>query len=254
MGAIMATVGFWLNAFIPKTVFGYTVTIPTGPHLGKTAVPLPGIARTWPGNLFKDLNSGYLTDQRGFDNSVSASRRMQSWAEVELSTLIMTRQKHTSSGTTEVNLVTGVQTGFAVANMSRCLFTQRPSAPPFGGVGAIFGASHGGSTMPLLPPGLSPNRSGSATVQLKAAAGDPLVGMAADIDFGGTFTISVSGATRAVAVSFNGFIDAFPAYDCYATYNGVAKTLFTNSPPPGNTVANLLGGANRPVSGSATFF
>lgn len=253
MVAVVASISFWLNAFIPKTVAGYTVVIPKGVHVTKTAVPLPKIARTWPGNTLKALDSGYLTDQRGFDNSVTASCRMQSWAEVELSTLLMTRQSHTSSGTTEVNLVTGLQTGFAVADMSRCLFTQKSSAPPFGGIGAHFGASHGGSTVPRPLPRLGPGKSGSTTLELTAAAGDPLVGMAADIDFGGTFTISVAGAARTVTVSFRGLIDAFPAYDCYATYNGVTKTLFTDTPPKGNTVADLLGSASRSVSGSVTF-
>lgn len=76
--------------------------------------------------------------------------------------------------------------------------------------------------------------------------------MAADIDCNGTFAISIDGA-GGVAIAFDGMIDAFPAYDCYATLNGVAKTFFTDSPPPGNTVASLLGGANRSVTGSARF-
>jgi hypothetical protein len=177
---------------------------------------------------------------------------MHCWAEVDLSTLMLVRQSHTSSGTTEVNLVTGVQTGFKKADMKRCQFTQASSAPPFGKIGAIFGASHGGPNAPIPLPRLPAGRAGTATVQLKAAAGDPLVGMAADIDYKGKFTISVA-AAGTITVSFDGSIDAFPAYDCYASCNGVAKTLFTNSPPPGNTVTNLLGGANRPVTGSVTF-
>lgn len=249
----MALVSFWINAFIPLDVPGYTVTIPKGIHTGKTAVPLPGIARTWPGNTFKDWNAGYLTDQRDFDPAVTASRRMQSWAEVDLGSLAMVSQSHTSSGTTEVNLVSGVQTGFAVADMSRCGFTPAPpGAPPFGGVGAIFGASRGGSTIPKPPPMPTGGMTkGSVTLRLSAAAGDPLVGMAADIDYVGVVTIEVD--PPSVTVSFEGKIDAFPAYDCYARYNGVTKPLFTSSPPKGNTVANLLGPANRPISGSVTF-
>jgi len=248
----MPTVSFWLNAFIPRTVVGYTVLLKSGVHAGKTAIPLPGAARLWPGNTLKDWNCGYLTDQRTFNNTVSASCRMQSWAEVDLTTLRMTRQSHRSSGTTQVNLESGAQTGFAVADMSRCEFTQPSSAPPFGGIGAIFGASRGGSTMPVPPPRLAPGGVGSVTLQLSAAAGDPLVGMAADIDYEGLLPIAVAGPGR-VTVSFNGKIDAFPAYDCYASYNGATQTMFTSNPPPGNTVTNLLGSANRPVSGSVTF-
>lgn len=246
----MATVTFWLNAFIPRIVPGYTIALTAGPHSGKTAIPLPGQARLWPGNTFKPLNTGYLTDQRGFDNSPSASRRMQSMAVIDLATMTMASQAHTTSGTTEVNTATGAQQGFAFANMSRCAFAQVPNpspSSPFGGVGAIFGVAHGGSTFPrtaVQPP--------TATIELVAQAGDPLVGLAADIDFTGTLTVVMPSA-GVVTVTFQGLIDDFPAYDCYASFGGAAKTMFTSAPPPGNTVVDLLGSASRPIGGTVTF-
>ena len=244
----MATISFWLNAFIPKVVPGYTQIIPSGVHVNKTAVPLPGVARLWPGNTFKDWNAGYLTDQRGFDSDEAASARMHCWAEVDLSKLQLAKQVHRSSGTTQVNMKTGEQTGFAYSNMDRCNFTVKPQSNHPGAPGAIFGASRGGSTFPHLRD--SPN---GINIDLVAAAGDPLVGMAADIDFGGTFVISVGQGVNSVSISFYGKIDDFPAYDCYATYQGATKPIFTSAPPPGNTVVNLLGNANRDVSGSAVF-
>ena len=51
----------------------------------------------------------------------------------------------------------------------------------------------------------------------------------------------------------SGKMDNFPAYECYTTFNGVTKTLFTNSPSTGNTVVDLLGFAKRSVSGSVSF-
>jgi hypothetical protein len=251
----MPIVRFWLNAFIPRTVSGYTRILTAGPHSGKTAIPLPGIARTWPGNTFKDWDAGYLTDQRGFDPSPSASVRMQSLAEVETSVPTMVRQAHRSSGTTEVNLVSGVQTGFAVADMSRCRFTGPPPPGPPGGFGPHLTVARGGPAYPLPSPTLPPGRLiyGSLSLQLRAAAGDPLVGMAADIDYVGTVSFSDGGAAGSLRVTFQGSIDAFPAYDCYASYNGVTKTIFTSNPPAGNTVADLLGSANRPITGTATF-
>ena len=254
----MPTVQFWLNAFIPQTVSGYTQTLTAGPHSGKTAVPLPGVARLWPGNTLKDWNAGYLSDQRTFDSSQTASCRMQSILEVDVSgPPRMVGQTHRSSGTTEVNLVSGVQTGFAVADMSRCSYTVIPPppmpAPPGGGAGLFGGhtsAGRGGAAFPVMPRMPPPTSIG---VELVGQAGDPLVGMAADIDYTGTVTIAVGSGPGSLTVSFNGLIDAFPAYDCYAQFNGVTKTLFTNSPPPGNTVANLLGGANRPITGRASF-
>lgn len=243
----MPVVQFWINAFIPQTVAGYTRVLTAGPHAGKSAIPLPGLARTWPGNWGKDWNAGYLTDQRGFDSSPLASARMKSVARIDAASVFLINQFHTSSGTTEVNLVSGVQTGFAVANMSRCNFTViPPPAPPAGGVGAMFGVAHGGSTM------VRPAVSTSLRLRLEAAAGDPLVGAAADIDYNGTLRVDLVRGP-ALVVSFTGLIDAFPAYDCYASFDGAVKTLFTAAPPPGNTVVNLLGAANRPVSGIVTF-
>jgi hypothetical protein len=247
----MPLLRFWMNAFIPLSVPGYTVTVPTGVHAHKTAVPLPGIARGWPGNWAKDLNAGYLTDQRGFDNKYGASSRMTCMCEIDAGTGDLMHQEHTSSGTTEVNLVSGAQTGFARADMTRCSYTKLGVAPAPGSAPplAIFAAGRRASTFPqiLSAPG---GPYASARVRLVAMAGDPLVGAAADIDFNGTLTIT--GGSMLV-VAFDGMIDAFPAYDCYVSFNGATKTVFTNSPPAGNTVADLLGDANRPVFGAVGF-
>jgi hypothetical protein len=250
----MPIVSFWLNAFIPRTVTGYTRTLPAGPHIGKTAIPLPGEARMWPGNTFKDQNCGYLTDQRGFDPAAGASVRMQSWAEVELLGPALIRQTHRSSGTTEVNLATGTQTGFAVANMSRCRFSvPSPSSGPPGGFLAHLTVARAGPAYPIAPPRLPPGVYGSLSVQVTGAAGDPLVGLAADIDYAGTFTISGGGTPGSLNVSFQGMIDAFPAFEAYASFNGRTKEIFRSPPPAGNTVVDLLGAANRPISGLARF-
>ena len=256
----MPVVTFWMNAFIPRTVAGYTRTLTAGPHTGKTAIPLPGIARTWPGNTFKDWDAGYLTDQRGFDPSLGASCRMQSIVEVEMAgprgDPVMLREEHRSSGTTEVNLVTGVQTGFKKADMSRCSYKVRArTGPPGGGagpLGAHTSVGRGGPAFPVAPR-MVPGTFGLTDIELIAQAGDPLVGMAADIDYVGVITFSGGSAPGSVVVSFDGKIDDFPAYDCYARFNGVTKMLFSDSPPAGNTVANLLGAAKRPKSGFGRF-
>jgi hypothetical protein len=112
---------------------------------------------------------------------------------------------------------------------------------PFGGMAA------------LSYPTASPAQPTYETV-LVAQAGDPLVYAAADIDYTGKISVTVDSSNpRRCNVGFAGKIDAFPAFEAYARLNGVTKTLFTSSPPPGNTVVNLLGGANRPVTGVASF-
>ena len=48
-------------------------------------------------------------------------------------------------------------------------------------------------------------------------------------------------------------IDSFPAFECYAEFNGVPKAILQISPSAGNTVADLLGSASRPVRGEVVF-
>ncbi|WP_448956056.1 hypothetical protein [Labrys neptuniae] len=252
----MPTVEIWLNAFIPRDVPGYTQTLPAGPHIGKTAVPLPGVARFHPFNTFKDWNAGYLTDQRSFSTLSSASVRMRSFAQIELDPPTVNKIVHESSGTTEVNLSSGIVTGTGFADMSRCTFTfagVAPTAAPAPGATPVL------PSPPLLPPRpaatVVPSTPRAVLIKgdVVGQAGDPLVWAAADIDYVGTFTIARPLPGGPLTVSFDGMLDAFPAYEAYASFNGTVKELFTSPPPKGNTVADLLGSANRPITGSAIF-
>jgi hypothetical protein len=239
----------WLNAFIPMTVTGYTVPITTGTNAGKTAVPLPGLARLNPLNLIKMPDTGYLTDQRGFSDVVTASVRMRSLAEIDVSGSVpaFTSGLHETSGTTEVDMVTGVTRAFGKANMSRCSWRATTARPAMSGTAHIpFGGPVVVNTGVIITDTL--------TLSLVGAAGDPLVWTAADIDYTGSFSVrKVTTPTPALVVSFDGLLDNFPAFEAYASLNGTTKTIFTSSPPAGNTVTDLLGGATRPVSGTVSF-
>ncbi|HEY6527963.1 MAG TPA: DUF3238 domain-containing protein [Cellvibrionaceae bacterium] len=223
----MAKLVFWLSSFIPGSVPGYTVAVTKGIHAGKTAVPLPWEAFSWPGNWSKvNGNPHYLTDQRTFSLLPTASSRMRSLIEIETTTMTVIKQAHESSGTTEVNIKTGAQTGFDTAKMTRCSYDANPAMTSY-----------------------------HFYRRLSASAGDPLVGMAADIDYTGSLILTRHGTTNSgkIVVDFEGMIDSFPAYECYATFNGVTKILFQSRPPAGNTVLNLLGEATIPVKGRASF-
>src|SRR5687767_11048192 len=65
------SIKFWINAFIPKNVPGYTKPRPG--HPGETMIPGPGI------NPFSDC---YHTDQRDFSNQIHAGSRIHSEAKV----------------------------------------------------------------------------------------------------------------------------------------------------------------------------
>jgi hypothetical protein len=58
----------WINAFLPRDIEGLTLTLPGGPHAGRTAVAGP---------------PHELTDQRGFSSHRQAPARMQSWVGVD---------------------------------------------------------------------------------------------------------------------------------------------------------------------------
>lgn len=225
----------WINAFIPLEVPGYTVELPPQDGTGKTAIPLPAIARLNPLNDGKPLSAGYLTDQRFFDSDIDSSCRMQSVADLALSPggWQLTNGfigEHRTSGTTEVDVNTGEQLDFANADMSRCAWSGGAIAEPK--AGAPF----------------------TQQFQLKAAAFDPLVSAAADIDYAGTFTLTTTPGAEGdvVQIDWQVMLDAFPAFEGYVDRDGTVQTLFTIPPPNGNTVSDLVGDANRPFSGSVT--
>ena len=62
---------FWLNAFIPRDVFGATTMLRGGEYKGSIALSKPPC---------------YLTDQRNFSNDLRASSRMHSFVKVDLTT------------------------------------------------------------------------------------------------------------------------------------------------------------------------
>ncbi|CAH0272556.1 hypothetical protein SRABI26_03706 [Arthrobacter sp. Bi26] len=224
----------WINAFIPHTVPGYTVTIAQGANVNMTAVPLPLIARLNPLNTFKPLSAGYLTDQRSFDSNPAASVRMQCLATLSLGPAgwnLDHQGEHRTSGTTEVDILTGETLGHGLAPMDRC----------------SFAGAEGVAVVPGLP--------FTQFVHLKASAADPLVSAAADIDFVGAFQITtwMNPVANVIHVNWALQLDAFPAFEGYVEHNGVVKTVLAVLPDPGMTVQNLPGTASRPFQGMVMF-
>lgn len=243
---------FWLNAFIPGAVPGYTQAITAGTHAGRTAIPMPRVARIL--NPTKPFDTGYLTDQRSFDTSISASTRMRSLVILDIGTTArVVRTAHETSGTTQVTIPTGTQTGFAYADMSRCSWSALTPVVRRFSAGSVH-IPLGGS-VPLVV-GAAPSVLPTFEMTLIGQAGDPLINGAADIDYGGRLTVTIlgtGGAAPAIEVQFEGLLDDFPAFEAYANFGGATKTFFTATPPPGNTVTNLVGPATRPIGGVVRF-
>lgn len=202
------SVKFWINAFIPRDIPGYTRAVPAGPHFGKTMIPGP--------NLLSDC---FLTDQRTFDNFIHAKSRMHSEFKIDFSSATpMFTQWHNCDSTTELDCEDGDVENTATGSTSRMKFTKLPSV----------GSSR-------------------IVIQMECAASNPCAPSSrafGDIDYTGRITVDVS----ARSIEIDGMIDQFPAFEAYATINdGAGVTLFRVSPPAGNTVMNLPGAANRPV-------
>ncbi len=69
MSIPVSSMSFWLNAFIPRDIFGATTMLREGEYKGLTALSAAPC---------------YLTDQRNFSNDLRASSRMHSLVKVDL--------------------------------------------------------------------------------------------------------------------------------------------------------------------------
>jgi hypothetical protein len=90
-------VAFWINAFIPRDIFGLTKEISGGTYAGKTAIdgPLP-------------ISDCFLTDQRSFDTSRNAKSRMHSEGVLYIDgDNLMLNQAHRCDDTIEVDCEDG---------------------------------------------------------------------------------------------------------------------------------------------------
>jgi hypothetical protein len=285
MANLVDGVVVWINAFIPREVPGVTELITSGPYVGKTALPLPKKARAGLLNLHKPIGTGYLTDQRQFSRSTTASARMQSIARIELYPYPKLANNFSqTSGTTEVNIDSGQKQMEAIADMSGCYIegiheaggnrsnglTKEEGlqrlADVLGRVARTgqtsdsniradinnYGASDG-TVWTTSWSTMSNNDPYAASIYVRGAASDPLVYASPNIDYRLTFIVYVDRKNSRLRVAVIGYLDAFPAFEAYAIHAGVTKTLFQVPPPPGNTPFDLLGDASSPIASAVDF-
>jgi len=208
MAVLIESMKFWMNAFIPRTVLGYTREVPKGPDKGKTMIPGP-----------LPTSDCFLSDQRAFDNYIHASSRMHAECKVDFTTAMPRMITYFNCDETkELDCVEGNTECECKGKTNRMSFVMR-----------------------------RPVSSRRVVLEMKCAANNPCSPSSrlfGDIDFRGVITLDRSART----VEFVGLVDQFPAFEAYATINdqgGVA--LFRLDPPRGNTVMNLPGDADRPV-------
>lgn len=230
MATVIRSIKFWINAFIPRDIPGYTMTVPKGRYAGFTMIPGPqsvGVPippRPSPYMMYQGVSTVrvgtsdcYLTDQRTFSSNINEKSRMHSEVKVDFSspTPLIT-QWHNCDFTTECDCEDGDVECHKPGKTSR---------------------------MGFFPISVGPR----TTIRMDCAASNPCAPTSrlfGDIDYEGTIVFDKD--TRTIQIDI--LIDRFPAFEAYATINdGPGTVLFREAPPIGNTVMNLPGRADRPI-------
>ena len=115
MAGPIHTFTFWLNAFIPRDVFGATTMLRRGEYKGLMALSKPPC---------------YLTDQRNFSNDLCASSRMHSLAQVDLAAAepVLT-QHHRCDDLIECDPVSGEVLNKQRVGTSKMTFSLEATTP-----------------------------------------------------------------------------------------------------------------------------
>jgi Protein of unknown function (DUF3238) len=219
----------WLNAFIPGDLpflrFPRTRLAPR-PYLGQTMM-------TGPFPFLGPFNPYFLTDQRWFSPDPGASSRMHSAIEIDVDSLAIVGQAmgiHRTDFTTELLVLRDPVTLEPRRAITECHQRADRDRMRFSGLRAVAGS-------PI-------------EIHLWGESNNPCLPSSPDIDYRGTITIDAAAET----VSFDGFVDEFPAFEMYASVDGgPAKSIFVRSPELGKNPWNLWGGPNVHVTGSANF-
>ncbi len=115
MSIPVSSMSFWLNAFIPRDVFGATTMLRGGEYKGLMALSKPPC---------------YLTDQRNFSNDLRASSRMHSFVKVDLTTSkpVLTQQ-HRCDDLIECDPVSGEVMNKRRVSTSKMTFSLEATTP-----------------------------------------------------------------------------------------------------------------------------
>lgn len=202
-------IDLWIKAFIPEQgTFTHVRFGQSSPHAGKTAIPHPTLPDYY-----------YLTDQRSFSKDVNASARMN--LHVELNVGQAVPNMHT------------VRAGCDITIETKGSGEERARATADGS--GIFANN------------FSQSSNQSIRFWVEAAASDPLISVAPDIDFKGWITLDF----KENQLFFDLLVDEFPAFEGYFSIDGgPAKTIFQLLPEPGASPFNLFGDANVSVNRS----
>ncbi len=205
------TLQIWICSFIPQSIAGYTRPLPGGG--AKTMIPGP-----------LPTSDCFLTDQRTFSNSPTASSRTRSRVEINTAAMTLISQAHHCDNTVEVDCEDGD--------------VECNKTPDANNLKVSNFISSGGK----------------CSFVFEGGAGNPCAGAAApSIDWFINVTVEKQGGGISVRLGPGSFVEPFPAFEMYASMNGVTKPVFQRSPDAGATPWDLFGAPNKAVSGSVAF-
>lgn len=212
LGTEIKTMKLWLKAFVPGS-YDHAIAVPgTGEHAGKTMLML--------------LNRAFLTDQRSFSNDIHAIARMHSEIEIDLVRGKQVYEFHHCYETIEVDVKTGEEKCRKLGDTENMHFSDVE---------------------------IHDDKLG-CSFALKASSKNPCISIATvkimpNLDYEGTIRITCAEDRKSAAVSFEGLVEAYPAYEMYAAVNGgEPQTIFQVPIAEGASRADILGAPTRIVS------
>ena len=206
--------------------------MPPNPTVNPFLLPVPLPIPAGPPANSALFRPAFLTNNRGFSLSdTQDDHHFKMHAEVSVAfdgTPRILDRAALGGKSIQIEPVTGAVVQEAVSDSSRMHITQLPSVP---------------SPNQFIP--ASPR---SIAIKFNLATSIPLIPgstLAGDIDTTGTLVIDAGFRT----VSFDGFLDAFPAFEAFVSVDvGATRSLFQILPDKGSTPLDLPGPANRPVN------
>src|SRR5690606_887846 len=204
----------WMKAFIP------------GQH--EQALPVPGDGEHSGKTMIMLLKRAFLTDQRDFSDDIHAPAQMHSEMEVDLVREKQVYEFHHCYETIEVDPKTGREKCRKTGSTENMHFSE----VEFWENGLGFSAA------------------------LKASSKNPCLAVATvkimpNLDYEGTIRVALTEDRKSAAVSFDGLVESYPAFEMYASVNGgEPQTVFRVPIAEGATAADLLGPPNRHISES----
>lgn len=190
---------------------------------------IPGLSKPVPNDNKRTMFPGplyygcFLTDQRGFSEKIQESSRMRIVGSFNIENMKLLTQVANCNETINVDCDSGSVTCNKTPDSSKLKIIVTQELPQ-----KLHFTFSGGANNPCVMG--SPEINWIVHVELKKTPSN--------------ITVSILPES---------FVEPFPAFEMYASHNGITKILFQRSPEPGATPTDLIGDPTKIVVGNAEF-